>query len=839
MPKGVKLNIKQFSTFQERKIICKTHRSILNSRVRGCNRIIKKLETHIEKIKSNIKGKLNNKDFKDIVEVIHKSREKVFKTTKNRQIKKFHHLQQQPRYRNTPVPDVIRKKWVINLSSKPLSDGEQSILQKGPKFAVSSSKVPITEYIAVTKRICDELGENTTGKDCTEIYQKTKEVLQHFKEKKGPTRNITRQEKEAIKTLREDSSRIVLTADKGVALVVMDKNQYVEKCMDLLNDTKTYQPCKDTTKKLHRDVQESLRKLNREHGTSRLHDWSKLYYNRLLPTGNSSPAPRFYGLPKIHKTNCPMRPIVSACGTATYQLAKFLTKILQRYTGITPSFVKDSKSFSDHLRTVKISGEEELVSFDVSALFTSIPVPTALDVINRLFTEHIEDPEAKDKYGCSFRRNTIGLEKDEVMSLLKLVLENCVFTFQDRFYKQLHGAAMGSPCSPVVANIYMEYFENMALGPELPVPIKDWKRYVDDVFSIIPKGNRIILLQYLNSIDPHIKFTIEQPNAEGGIPFLDTFPKPKGEEIAVAVYRKPTHTDRYLDFNSSHPVSAKRAVVRALMDRAENVCSDPEILANEIDHLNKVLHYNNYPQWMIKQRGKMEKQDPLIHPETGNEIQKRFYISVPYFPGLSESFKKIFKYTPVQVCFKGVNTLKSMLMHPKDKVPNDQKKDLVYHWECKADGCKSSYIGETSRALGERVKEHSKSTTSAILKHCKDFHHPLPSINDFSIVDKDPSQVTREAKEAIHIRRLDPSLNRNIGKMSIPHCFDNLLGAKPKHPRVGELSVEPSVEEVAPPTQIPGINLTQFNNIGNFRPNVAIHIPRHSTRACRARNLFN
>ena len=254
----------------------------------------------------------------------------------------------------------------------------------------------------------------------------------------------------------------------------------------------------------------------------------------------------------------------------------------------------------------------------------------------------------------------------------------------------------------------------------------------------------------------------------GGIPFLDTFPKPQGENIAVAVYRKPTHMDRYLDFNSSHPVLTKRAVVRALMDRAENVCSDPEILANEIDHLSKVLHYNNYPQWMINQQGKMEKQDPLIHPETGNEIQKCFYISVPYFPGLSESFKKIFKYTPVQVCFKGVNTLKSMLMHPKDKISNDQKKDLVYHWECKADGCNSSYIGETSRALGERVKEHSKLTTSAILKHCKDFHHPLPSIDDFNIIDKEPPQVTREAKEVIHIRRLDPSLNRNIGKMSIP-----------------------------------------------------------------------
>ena len=128
---------------------------------------------------------------------------------------------------------------------------------KGPKFAVSSSKVPFTEYIAVTKRICDELSENTVGRDCTEIYQKTKEVLQHFKEK-GPTHNTTKEEWEAIKTLKEDPSHVVLTVDKGVALVVMDKSQYIDKCMALLNDTKVSKPCKDTTKKLHRDIQEYL-----------------------------------------------------------------------------------------------------------------------------------------------------------------------------------------------------------------------------------------------------------------------------------------------------------------------------------------------------------------------------------------------------------------------------------------------------------------------------------------------------------------------------------------------------------------------------------------------------
>ena len=101
--------------------------------------------------------------------------------------------------------------------------------------------------------------------------------------------------------------------------------------------------------------------------------------------------------------------------------------------------------------------------------------------------------------------------------------------------------------------------------------------------------------------------------------------------------------------------------------------------------------------------------------------------------------------------FQGSDTLNSMLMHPKDKISMNQKKDVVYHWECQADGCNSSYMGETSRALGERVKEASKSTTSAILKHCTDFHHPLPSITNFSIINTDPSQITREVKEAIHI----------------------------------------------------------------------------------------
>ena len=111
VPKGIKLNIKQFSTFQERRIICKTHRSILNSQVRQCNRIINKLQSHINKTKTSIKSKSRNKDFMDIVNVIHKSKEKG---VQNHQ--KLPNKEVQPPTTTTqiqehmPVPDIIRKK---------------------------------------------------------------------------------------------------------------------------------------------------------------------------------------------------------------------------------------------------------------------------------------------------------------------------------------------------------------------------------------------------------------------------------------------------------------------------------------------------------------------------------------------------------------------------------------------------------------------------------------------------------------------------------------------------------------------------------------------------------
>ena len=102
----------------------------------------------------------------------------------------------------------------------------------------------------------------------------------------------------------------------------------------------------------------------------------------------------------------------------------------------------------------------------------------------------------------------------------------------------------GSPVYPVATNIYMEYFESLAI-PSSPTLIKWWFRYADDVHSATREDQVNKLQDHLNSIDPHIKFTKELPRTDG-LHFLDTLTKPTPNSIASTVYKKPTHTDRYL-----------------------------------------------------------------------------------------------------------------------------------------------------------------------------------------------------------------------------------------------------------------------------------------------------
>ena len=198
-------------------------------------------------------------------------------------------------------------------------------------------------------------------------------------------------------------------------------------------------------------------------------------YKRLYATW--AVTPKYYGLPKVHKKDIPLRPIVSSTGSVAYGTAKELSRILKPLVGRSPYHVKNNQDFIHSLDEIRLKPEERMVSFDVKVLFTSIPIQPALKSIKKLLEE--------DKSLC--HRTTMSVK--HIYCLLEFCLTNTYFSFHDKLYEQKEGAAMGSPISPIVATLFMEDFEIRALATS-PCNPKLWQRFVDDTFTVINKTHK-------------------------------------------------------------------------------------------------------------------------------------------------------------------------------------------------------------------------------------------------------------------------------------------------------------------------------------------------------------
>ena len=121
----------------------------------------------------------------------------------------------------------------------------------------------------------------------------------------------------------------------------------------------------------------------------------------------------------------------------------------------------------------------------------------------------------------------------------------------------------------------------------------------------------------------------------------------------------------------------------------------------------------------------------------------------------------------VQVYFIGGNTIKILLVAPKDQDPILKKSGVIYRYKCDRIDCDEEYIGESSTVFGERFKEHQKGPPP-IFDHFNTTGHRI-TIDNFSIVGREDQNLNRAIKEALFIRVNNPSLNRNIGKFHLPH----------------------------------------------------------------------
>ena len=148
------------------------------------------------------------------------------------------------------------------------------------------------------------------------------------------------------------------------------------------------------------------------------------------------------------------------------------------------------------MKGIRLQPREFIASYDVSAPLTSVPIEPAITIIRR-----------KLELDQTLHTRTI-MKVEQIISLMEFCLKTTYFLFQGRFYEQLQGAAMGSPISPIVANLYMEDFEIKAISwAEYPPTI--WKRYVDETFVVNDSALKEKFLEHINNMDPQIQFTTD------------------------------------------------------------------------------------------------------------------------------------------------------------------------------------------------------------------------------------------------------------------------------------------------------------------------------------------
>ena len=238
--------------------------------------------------------------------------------------------------------------------------------------------------------------------------------------------------------------------------VVLDKTDYYDKINTLVNEQQTYEELKgDPTPILRRKLNSKLRTSLKKTDVIDIQSYNRLRCRVPQP-------PKIYGLPKLHKPNKPMRPIVSIYGSPTYEISKYLTTVLKPLTNESRHKLQCTENFIDAIKTVQTPGDYRLVSFDVKSLFTSIPLQLALDCT-----------------ATAIKNSTTKLPlptADDLMDLLKLFLTSTYIQYNGKHYKQLHGTAMGSPVFVVVE----QNIEERALATYKRTL---WLRYVDDIFT--------------------------------------------------------------------------------------------------------------------------------------------------------------------------------------------------------------------------------------------------------------------------------------------------------------------------------------------------------------------
>ncbi|CAJ0960174.1 unnamed protein product [Ranitomeya imitator] len=613
--------------------------------------------------------------------------------------------------------------------------------------------------------------------------------------------NLTLEERHSLRNLQGDDTIIMKLADKGGALVIMDKTMYLAEITRQLSDVSVYQILdRDPSYTIRQEIKVILHK----YMLLGILDQKTCSY-----LTNSNPTtPVYYTFPKILE-NPPGRPIVASTDSLLSPISKYLEKI------ITP-LIQQSKSFLDrpqtqgHRRTITpLSGRATLLQrLDLWGAAFLLDTSSFLQLIYDI--NHI--PVDALLVTLDVRDLYTSIPHVEGVNSVRRLLEKTAM--------DVRGTAMGSHAAPPYANAYMIDFEESVIYKHhlFRDNVIVWKRYIDDVFCIW--GGSIeplnMFLEVLNSSWPDISFTISYNlwsmnfldtlviKSPDGCLSTDLYSKVSaGKHSAGDRQQKSTDRNSLLHFQSLHPPSTKRSIAKAQYHGVHRIVSDIQTRDIRTREMTDKFQARGYPLPLLEEarsissrpRTDTKERIPFVHTfhpfmyKLHKSIRKNWPILSTAYPDIPE-FKQ-----PFLPCFKrapslrdtfvradiGPNTMMRQRFLHKPRVGtfpclhcaqcgNVLKGDKVIHpysgkefkirgyFTCSSEyvvymikcPCGLLYVGETSQSIRDRISKH-KSTI-----RCENLLLPIP--HHFHTKGHNISQLRFQVLEQI-------SLPRRVGKV--------------------------------------------------------------------------
>ena len=403
--------------------------------------------------------------------------------------------------------------------------------------------------------------------------------------------NLSSNQRKALHDLKSNNNIVIKPADKGDSIAIMNKDNYMKETCTYLHDGRFY-------KKIDNDPTPTL--------TNKL----KLLINELQPNLQNDvlkliPShPRlstFYTIPKVHKLpnlevstrrssnpdnfiieaqrlniNPPGRPIVSGIGTLTEHVSAFVDREFQPLLANILSYIKDTTDFKNKLSRFNNSPDNTiLVTLDGTALYSNIPHNDGIGACKK----HLD------------RRALSTTSSEDICQLNKFILENNVFSFNDEYFLQVCGTAMGTRMAPCYANIFRAELEENFLSGYPYKPLAHY-RYIDDIFIIWSHGLDI-LHDFINNQHSNIIFTSNISTTS--VNFLDVTIDLHGGHTSTKTYTKSTDTHACHSYNSFHPRHIKQSIIYSQFLRYKRICYNDEIFLNDATKLFRYFLARQYP----------------------------------------------------------------------------------------------------------------------------------------------------------------------------------------------------------------------------------------------------